>query len=115
MNFEATLNVYIPKTEIEKYIEKAAVHMYPTFGFEDANTFKNKTMQRHTTEKNNILADYQLVQNYQTRQHHESLNNKMGHQRRSRDRNDMIGKETSLGQGRAHVNKENFYYENNMH
>ncbi len=112
--FETTLNVYIPKTEIEKYTEKAAVQIYPMTGFEDTNAFKNKTLQRYTTEKNNILADYQLVHN-QTRHQHESLNNKISHHRRSRDRNDKIGKDLSLGQGRGQANKENFYFENKLH
>jgi hypothetical protein len=79
--------------------------MYP-FELEETNSFKNKTLQRYTTEKNNLLADYQFPQHYQAHpQHLESLSNKLSQQRGSRDRYELSSKDVSINQMRNHTNK----------
>lgn len=87
--------------------------MYPFEGEESIST-KNKTLQRYTTEKNNLNPDYQLPHQSNPRKdyHHESLNNKMNQHRGSRDRYELMPKDVSINQMRNQANKENHYYDN---
>lgn len=39
---DTSLNVYIPKNEIEKLIEKSSVQTYPIIGLDDSSIYQSK-------------------------------------------------------------------------
>lgn len=97
----SSLNVYVPKKDIEKFIAKATVQVYPELSIEEIPT-QNRTMQRYLTEKHNIYLDGS-TKGYLS-QHQESINNKLSQHRQSRDR-EFFG-------GRGIGSKENHNFDN---
>lgn len=88
---DTNLNVYIPRKEIERLIDKAALQLYPEL------PQPTKTLHRITTEKN-YLVDYQYKQSPFHSHHHDSIAHaRLAQHRQSRDRYDfaqpLLGKE----------------------
>jgi len=48
---DTSLNVYIPKNEIEKLIEKSSVQTYPNIFLEESSVYQNK-LQSYPAESN---------------------------------------------------------------
>jgi hypothetical protein len=82
MCLEGSLNVYIPRKDIERCVEKSSVQVYPELGEEGGQ--QSRTLQRYTTEKNNLYVEGR--QGYLSG-HQESVgHNKISQHRQSRDR-----------------------------
>lgn len=99
---ESSLVVYVPKKEIEKYIAKANVQVYPELPEEQ--TQQTRTLQRYTTEKTNLYVEG-TSKGYLS--HHQDSINKISQHRQSRDRDYFFG--------RGHSTKENHNYDNHIY